>query len=49
MVGEGKRKLPAGARRIKLGRLAVDPVFLIIFSFFALSSFLMALYIWLAL
>ncbi len=35
-------------KKIKIGRLHVDPVFLLVFCFFTISSFLLALFIWLA-
>jgi len=44
----GKKKAPESTKKIKIGRLHVDPVFLVIFLFFTLSSFLMALFVWLA-
>lgn len=35
-------------KKIKIGRLHVDPIFLLIFLFFTISSFLMAFFVWLA-
>jgi hypothetical protein len=35
-------------KKIKIGRLAVDPVFLLIFTFFAASAFLLLFFLWLA-
>ncbi len=37
-----------GDKKIRIGRLAVDPVFLLVFLFFAASSFLLAFFLWLA-
>ncbi len=43
MESRQDKKRPAG--KIRLGRLAVDPVFLIIFLFFMLSSLSMLIFI----
>jgi len=48
MAGKGKNKGPEGLKKIRIGRLHIDPVFLLLFLFFTISSFLMAFFIWLA-
>jgi len=45
---EGEKKGPEGIKKIRIGRLHIDPVFLLIFLFFTISSFLMAFFVWLA-
>lgn len=42
---EGQHGKKRESRKIRLGRLAVDPVFLILFIFFALSSLSMLIFI----
>jgi len=48
MTREGKNKGPEGYKKIRIGRLHIDPVFLLLFLFFTISSFLMAFFVWLA-
>lgn len=42
---EGRQDKNRPPRKIRLGRLAVDPVFLLIFSFFMFSSLIMFAFI----
>ena len=36
-----------GTEKFKIGRLSIDPVFLLLFLLFAASSFLLAFFLWL--
>ncbi|MFZ5597821.1 MAG: hypothetical protein ACOY31_12515 [Bacillota bacterium] len=47
MENENEKKGPEG--KIRIGRLYIDPVFLILFSFFSLSALFMLIYILLSL
>ncbi|GEM_PF-1598610 len=46
--GKNKNKGPESIKKIRIGRLYIDPVFLLLFLFFTISSFLMAFFVWLA-
>lgn len=46
--GQGPDSNREGYKKIKIGRLHVDPVFLLLFLFFTISSFLMVFFVWLA-
>lgn len=35
------------SKKLKIGRLSIDPVFLLLFLLFAASSFLLAFFLWL--
>ncbi|MCG8401949.1 MAG: hypothetical protein MJA84_10155 [Firmicutes bacterium] len=35
-------------KKVRIGRLHIDPVFLVIFLFFTISSFLLVFFMWLA-
>jgi hypothetical protein len=48
MPGEHGREKGGGSNKIKIGRLHVDPVFLLIFLFFAASAGLLLFFLWLA-
>lgn len=47
-AGQGQDKDRQEFKKIRIGRLYVDPIFLLIFLFFTISSFLMAFFVWLA-
>ncbi|SFG27188.1 hypothetical protein SAMN05660649_01220 [Desulfotomaculum arcticum] len=36
-----------GSKKLRIGKLAIDPVFLLLFLLFAASSFLLVFFLWL--
>lgn len=49
MHQQDKQKKSSEPKKIRLGRLAIDPVFLVLFTFFAFSALLLQIFIWFSL
>lgn len=48
MPGENEQEKGSSPKKIKIGRLHIDPIFLLLFMFFAATGFLLLFYLWLA-